>query len=187
MDNEKDNIIFVENNDKLVSSYVVLDIETTGLSPSKNEIIELAAIKVKNNKVLEVYNKLIKPQENISELITSITNISKEMIENSPTIDEIISDFYGFIKDEIIIGYNVCFDLKFINDKCNKYLGFSISNKYIDVMRLVKMIFPNIHHYKQTDIADLFNINIDSAHRALKDCEICNSIYERIKIIGLPN
>ena len=72
---------FLENEEELVNDYVVLDLETTGLSPNKNEIIEIAAIKVKNNKVLEVYNKLIKPDNDISEFITSITDISREMIE----------------------------------------------------------------------------------------------------------
>ena len=179
-------VSFVENDEKFVNSYVVLDLETTGLSPNKNEIIEIAAIKVKNNKVLEVYNKLIKPDNDISEFITSITDISREMIVNAPKINEVIKEFNDFIKDEIIIGYNICFDLNFISDKSVKYLGRDINNKYIDVMKLVKKIFPQIKHYKQTDIASLFNIDTDSAHRALKDCEMCKCIYEKIKIIGLP-
>lgn len=182
----KNESTFFENDEKFVNDYVVLDLETTGLSPNKNEIIEIAAIKVKNDKVLEVYNKLIKPDNGISEFITSITDISKEMIENAPNIKDVIKEFNDFINDEIIIGYNICFDLNFISDKSIKHLGKDINNKYIDVMKLVKTVFPQIKHYKQTDIADLFNIDTDSAHRALKDCEMCKKIYEKIKIIGLP-
>ena len=135
---------FFENDAKLVNDYVVLDLETTGLSPNKNEIIEIAAIKVKNNKVLEVYNKLIKPDNGISEFITSITDISKEMIENAPNIKDVIKEFNDFINDEIIIGYNICFDLNFISDKSVKYLGKDINNKYIDVMKLVKKYFRKL-------------------------------------------
>ena len=182
----KNETSFIENEEEFVNDYVVLDLETTGLSPNKNEIIEIAAIKVKNDKVLEVYNKLIKPDNGISEFITSITDISKEMIENAPNIKDVIKEFNDFINDEIIIGYNICFDLNFISDKSIKHLGKDINNKYIDVMKLVKTVFPQIKHYKQTDIADLFNIDTDSAHRALKDCEMCKKIYDKIKIIGLP-
>ena len=182
----KNESTFFENDEKFVNDYVVLDLETTGLSPNKNEIIEIAAIKVKNDKVLEVYNKLIKPDNGISEFITSITDISKEMIENAPNIKDVIKEFNDFINDEIIIGYNICFDLNFISDKSIKHLGKDINNKYIDVMKLVKTVFPQIKHYKQTDIASLFNIDTNSAHRALKDCEMCKSIYDKIKFIGLP-
>ena len=74
----KNNKSFFENEEEFVNDYVVLDLETTGLNPNKNEIVEIVAIKVKNYKVLEVYNKLIKPDNDISEFITSISieNIS---------------------------------------------------------------------------------------------------------------
>ena len=94
-------------------SFVVLDIETTGLNPSVNEIIELSALKIINNRVVKKFSTLVKPEGKISSYITQLTGISMSMTDNAPDIKTAIKNFYDFCSDSIVVGHNVKFDIGF--------------------------------------------------------------------------
>ena len=98
------------------NNYVVFDIETTGLDPEFDEIIEIGAVKIKDGIKIDTFNSLIKPEYEIDEFITELTGITNEMVENAPSIDEVLPKFMDFIKDYIIIGHNVNFDINFFYD-----------------------------------------------------------------------
>lgn len=101
--------------DMLIDNYCILDLETTGLSCIKNEIIEVGILKVRNNEIVARYSKLVKPKAKVSKKITKITGITNEMLEDKPAIEEIIIEILTFIGDDVIIGHNVLFDLGFIS------------------------------------------------------------------------
>ncbi len=98
----------------MLKSYVCFDLETTGLDPLYNEIIEIGALKVRDGKVAERFMEFIHPQEEISPMITNLTGITNEMVANARPADAVISDFLEFCEDDVLIGHNVSFDYSFM-------------------------------------------------------------------------
>lgn len=166
---------------KWVDNYVLVDIETTGLSPRTDEIIEIGAIKVKENKIIDTYNTLIKIDRNLNPFITKLTGITDKMLETGKETDKALEEFVKFTGNEIIMGHNVNFDINFIYDKCLSYLDYYLSNDFVDTMRIAKHILPDIQNYKLGTLANYFGVDYRSAHRGLKDVEITYEVYNKLK------
>lgn len=160
---------------------MVVDIETTGLSPQYNEIIEIAAIKYKSGEKVDIFSTLVKPEYEIDEYITELTGITNEMVATAPRIGDCIADFKEFIGNEIIVGYNVNFDINFLYDNLLECRDEKLSNNFVDVMRIAKRVLPELSHHRQKDIAEYYGISIDGAHRAKADCLMCNECFENLK------
>jgi len=149
------------------NKFVVFDVETTGLDAENCELIEIGAVKVENGVFTEKFQTLIKPKNKISEFITEINNITNEMTENSPSAEEVIKDFYLFCKGAVLAGYNVGFDMKFI-EKAAEKVGLKFENDVQDVMLLAQQ---NIHirNYKLKSVVKSLGISLMDAHRAYND------------------
>lgn len=160
------------------SDYIVFDIETTGLSPIKNEIIEISALRVENNTITEEFSKLINPECYISSFISKLTGITQSMLYDAPKTDKVIKEFIDFISDSIVIGHNVTFDIGFIDTKLKKYFDSSFSNNYIDTLKIARKFLPNLPSKKLGQIAQHFKLNTDGMHRGLKDCHVTNLCYQ---------
>ncbi|MBQ8298631.1 MAG: 3'-5' exonuclease [Clostridia bacterium] len=154
---------------QIFKDFIVLDVETTGLSSKNDDIIEISAIKFKNYAPTEYMTTLVKPKKEISEEVTKINNITNEMLQNCPNISEVIDSFSEFIKGFNIVGYNLEFDLKFLY--VNNLDLFSEKRKFYDVLELArKVINPDyIKNYKLTTVCEYANLYRDNAHRALSD------------------
>ena len=169
----------------LLSDYIIFDIETTGLDSSYDEVIEIGAIKVKNNKIVSKFNSLVKPKNEIDEYITELTGITNEMVKDAPTIEEILPDFMNYIGNDILIGHNVNFDINFIYDNLYKNKFDVLTNDFIDTMRISRKLLPELPHHRLIDLAKYFKIDSTNNHRSLKDCEITMNVYENLKEIAL--
>lgn len=169
-----------QNKLEFPSDYTVIDIETTGLSTSKNEIIELSALKIRDNKVIDNFSTLIKPENKIGSFITNLTGITNDMVKDSPSIMEALPLFINFLSNDCIMGHNVNFDINFIYDNLKKHFNEELTNDYVDTMRLSRKYckFPS---NKLSYLAEQFNISTVGHHRALKDCEITHFVYQNIK------
>lgn len=165
------------------NEYVVVDIETTGLSPEYDEIIEIGAIRVKDDVVIDKFQSLVKPQHKINEFIEKLTGITNEMLENSPKLNSVLPSLKNFIADSCIIGYNVNFDLNFLYDSFFKELGFELKNNYVDVLRITRLIVnkDEIQNRKLKNIAKYFNLEVDGIHRASKDCILTLQIFIKLQ------
>ncbi|MDD3232485.1 MAG: exonuclease domain-containing protein, partial [Clostridia bacterium] len=143
------------------NKFVVFDVETTGLDSENCELIEIGAVKVENGIFTEKFQTLIKPKNRISEFITEINGITNEMTENSPPAEEVIKDFYVFCKGAVLAGYNVGFDMKFIEKTANK-VGLKFENDVQDVMLLAQQ---NIHikNYKLKSVVKSLGISLIDA------------------------
>lgn len=173
--------IFPEN-------YVVLDIETTGLSAIKNEIIELSALRVENGRTKEEFTTLVKPTGYLSPYITNLTGITKEMLSEAPFIDDALLHFMEFISNSIVIGHNINFDINFIAQKLKECHNVQFENDYIDTLKLARRFLPQLPSKKLGLIAQHFNFNTDGMHRGLKDCVVTNMCYQKfVKIAGASN
>ena len=169
------------NLNRFVDDYVLVDIETTGLSPIQDDIIEIGAIKVKNNEVVDKYSQLININRNISSFTTNLTGITNDMLKTGKMPKVVLEEFVNFVGNSIIIGHNVNFDLGFLCDKCRRYLNYNLNNDYIDTLYLARRLVPNSINYKLGTLAHLFHISYEGAHRGLKDVEITYAVYNKLR------
>lgn len=167
------------------NKYIAFDIETTGLDPMYDEIIEIGAIKIENGKEVEVFSTLVKPKYEIDEFISELTGITNEMVKKSPSIDAVLPKFIDFIKDSIILGHNVNFDINFIYDNLIKCDMNPITNDFIDTLRLSRKLLPELKHHRLSDLADYYNINTVGSHRSLKDVRMTIEVYNNFKKLAL--
>lgn len=165
---------------ELVPDYTVIDIETTGLDPNFDEIIEVSAIRVRSHETVDTFSTLVKPTNEIDEFITELTGITNEMLESAPPIASVLPDFMLFLGSDILIGHNVNFDINFLYDEA-LYLQLSpLRNDFVDTMRLGRKLFPNMPNHKLATMAKELHIKQVTAHRALADCETTKAIYSAI-------
>ena len=162
------------------NNYVVFDIETTGLDPEFDEIIEIGAVKIKDGIKIDTFNSLIKPEYEIDEFITELTGITNGMVENAPSIDEVLPKFMDFIRDYIIIGHNANFDINFIYDNLEELNIPPITNDFVDTLRISRRLIPELKHHKLSDLANYFNIDTNGSHRSLKDVEITLEVLKNL-------
>lgn len=165
------------------SDYVVIDIETTGLSTEWDDIIEIAAIRYENYTEISRFSSLVQPpreddEEFVDPFIEELTGISNEMLATAPSLPDVLPKFNDFIGSSLLIGHNVNFDINFLYDNFEYYLHLPLSNDFIDTMRISRRLHPEESHHRLRDLIARYNINITGAHRAAYDCESTNAIYK---------
>lgn len=151
----------------LNNTYVVFDIETTGLDLMNNGITEIGAVKIVKGKIVEQFQTLVKPDYAISEDNIAITGITPEMVKDSPKIGSVIPDFMKFIEGSIIVAHNAEFDCKFIK----RFAGaeeYEVNNKVLDTMEMTRKYLPFLKRADLATLAEHFGI-IFHHHRALSD------------------
>ena len=163
-----------------IDNYTIIDIETTGLDPKVDEIIEISALKVRDNKIISEYSTLINPQQEINDFIINLTGITNEMVKDKPTIKNSLNDYFNFLDNDVIIGHNINFDINFLYDNSIKYYDKPFENDYIDTLRLSRK-YLSLENNKLETIANFFKIDYSGAHRSLKDCYITFSVYNELK------
>lgn len=168
-----------ENKSLLIypDNYVVLDIETTGLSPFQNEIIELSALRIVDGKIQDECSMLVKPLGTLNYFITNLTGITQQMLSNAPGIKEALEEFTEFVSNSIIIGHNINFDIKFIDTKRQESHNLPFDNDFIDTLTLARKHLPQLKSKKLEFIAKHFNLETKGMHRGLKDCKVTNHCY----------
>lgn len=163
---------------KKVNDYTVVDIETTSLDSYYGEILEISAIKVRNNKIVDEFSELIKTSEEIGYFTTRLTGITNEMvIKDGKELIAVLQSFKEFVNDDIIVGHNVNFDINFLYDSMKENLGIYLVNDYIDTLRLSRKVLPRLKHHKLDDLIDYFGLKKREEHRALNDCILTNQVY----------
>lgn len=149
-------------------SVVVFDLETTGLSSNKDEIIELGACKIENGKITQTFQTLIKPSIPIPEETIKVHGITDKMVENCPSFKDVCGDFYKFAHGSVLVAYNAEFDKGFIDFHAGKLL-YKFDNDVIDAMAVAKMMFKGLANYKLVTVLNKMGIVNEGAHRAVHD------------------
>lgn len=184
-------------------NYTVIDIETTGLDPNFDSIIEIAAIKVVNNSIESTFSSLVKPPVieydeeyddcdflsdddghkyyYVDDYISNLTHITNEMLDTAPEVKDVLDNFVNFISDDILVGHNVNFDINFLYDNLLDYCDYKLTNDFIDTLRLCRRLHKELTHHRLSDMVEFYKIDTSSAaHRALSDCETTNKLFERL-------
>lgn len=157
---------------------VIFDIETTGLSPDNDAVVELCALKVEDGIVTDEFSSLVNPYMHISEAASDINGITDDMVKDAPGIDIVIREFKDFIGDSVLSGHNIKnFDLKFIQRDALIHIGRELSNDYIDTVLIARRLLPDLTSRSLGALADHYGVSYEGAHRALADCRINLSVF----------
>lgn len=159
-------------------SYVVFDLETTGLSPKYAEIIEIGAVKTENGRVTGRFQTYVKPYGRIPKAITELTGITEEMTAGAPHIEDALPKFLEFIGDGILFAHNAPFDCRFIGTAC-VLLGYDVKNEVRDSLELARKYIRS-ENYKLETLKSLLSIKRPS-HNAIDDCLVTHALIEECK------
>ena len=173
--NEMNNLI--KNN-----TFVIIDIETNGLNYEEDDIIELCAIKMKNGEIIDRYTSLCKPRLPIKKEIEQITGITNDMVKLAPSSKEVVENFLKFVEDAILVGYNISFEVNFINRIANNE-NYAINNKTIDCLEYVKKLYPNLKNYKMNSSLNAMGFEILDDYSCISSAQAITKMF--LKIIDL--
>lgn len=162
---------------KKLGGYVFLDLETTGLDPACDKIIEIAALKVTASGERAIFEELLNPGLRITPFITGLTGITPEMLEQAPSFGEIKTQFLDFIGDNTIVAHNASFDISFVEAA----LGYKPDNTVLDSLELGKLLWPQLNSYALRSLARTLEVTIETSHRALPDVLILEQVFLRMQ------
>jgi DNA polymerase III epsilon subunit family exonuclease len=164
---------------ELPENYTVIDIETTGLSGHKCQIIEVAAARYREHTESGVYVSLAYA-EYIPHFITDLTGISQEMVESAPVESVVLDELMDFIGDDTLIGHNIVrFDAPFIETRYRFLIdrSFSLKNRTIDTLALARRAMPDLRNHQLGTVTSALAIRNTNAHRALSDVDATHQCY----------
>lgn len=161
-------------------TYVVLDCETTGLEAVSSEIIEIAALRVVQKEVKDIFNQLIKPKSRISEEITRITGITNEIVEGYPSLSEVAPKFMKFIEGSVLVMHNAEFDLSFLNQHIFLPRKKPLQNTVVCTLKASRYALPHLTSHKLVSLAQHFGIPVKNSHRALGDAETTYELWFKL-------
>lgn len=163
------------------SNYVIVDIETSGLSPEKNEIIEIGAVKVINNEIVDTFNMFVKSVIPISSVIEKLTGISNQLLEiEGQEPSHVLLQFNTFIENYPLIAHNSSFDKGFIDQALIMNSMDPINNVWIDTLAIAKQNVSDIKSYSLKALTEHFKIESETTHRGISDCLATKSLYDKL-------
>ena len=160
----------------LNDTYVVFDLETTGLSPEKNRIIEIGAVKVENGAITQRFSTFVNPDVPIPYEIEKLTGINDNMVLPAPFIETALPEFLKFCGDAVLVGHNASFDVSFIAHNCARQ-NIPFSPTVVDTVALAQMLLPSLSRFKLDTVAKALNISLENHHRAVDDAGATAEIF----------
>lgn len=166
---------------ELKNRFIAFDVETTGLSPKNNKIIEVAAVLFENGEITKKYGTLVNPEVIIPYSATAINHITNEMIQYAPKEELAYAELVDFLGDAlnqqtVICAHNASFDMNFLSETLMR-LGYNGKIRYIDTLSLSRSLVKGLYNYKQDTVAMHFGLVNSQSHRAVSDAEICGKIF----------
>jgi len=160
----------------MIRSYVSIDLETTGLNPKLDKIIEIGAVKVLEGKAAESFHTYVNPGRQLEQRIVELTGISQEQVDGAPYIEEVLLKLIAFLEDLPLLGHRVLFDYSFLKKAAvNGKIPFE--KQGIDTLRIARCFLPQLEHRTLPYLCQYYEISHD-AHRALADAEATSSLYQ---------
>ena len=154
---------------------ISLDIETTGLDPKTDAIIEIGAVKFDDKRVIDEFSTLINPRKPINTFITNLTGITNAMVMNAPLLTDVYSDFERFVGDSPILGQNIGFDISFFY----RFDGLK-QNPLVDTYELAAVLLPTAPRYGLGSLCHQLGVVLTDAHRAINDARATMGVYRKL-------
>lgn len=162
-------------------TFVVFDVETTGLDITNDRITEIGAVRIVDGKIVDCFTTLVNPQVKISAKITELTGIDDEMVRSKPTFSEICGDFYKYIDGAVMVAHNASFDMSMMRAHFDRE-NYVFQNDYYDTLKISRSTVKGLSNYKLNTVCDHFGIEF-LHHRAMSDAHATAKLF--IELINL--
>ena len=159
------------------TTFVVFDLETFGLNSHKNEIIEIGAIKLKGTRIVDTFSSFVNPNKIIPKRISELTHITQDMVDNAPTIEDVLPKFLEFTKDAVMVAHNSAFDMGFIRRDAKKYMGIDYKPPVIDTLQMARDLYPDLKGYNLDRLNKTFKLSLENHHRAIDDAQSTAKLF----------
>ncbi len=164
----------------MAEKFVAVDIETTGLNPTTERIIEIGAVSVENGKITGEFDMLINPGRQLSSFITGLTGITDAMLENALTIQEALPHFLEFVGEDILLGHHLSFDYSFLKKNIVNIRG-NFERLGMDTLKIARKALPGLESYSLSSLCGHYHIKNVHAHRACDDARATVELYFCLK------
>lgn len=162
------------------ATYVVFDVETTGLSAVYDTIIELAAVKMKNGEIVDRFESFANPKHPLSATTIELTGITDDMVKDAPDPEEVLKRFYEWSEDAVLVAHNATFDIGFLNVGYKKIGLNKVTNPVIDTLELARLLYPELKNHRLNTLAKKFDVELTQHHRAIYDAEATGHLLQRM-------
>lgn len=164
----------------MINSYISVDLETTGLNPKLDKIIEVGMVKVCGGEVTDTYSKLLNPRRALKEEIVSLTGITDSMLTEAVSMDQVIHEIFEFCNGFPLLGHHIIFDYSFLKQAATNY-GLNFEEDGIDTLALCRRFMPYEEKKNLSNACKYFGIELDGAHRAFADAMAAHMLYQSMK------
>jgi ATP-dependent DNA helicase DinG len=168
--------------------FAIIDFETTGDSPSKDEIIQIGLVIINNMQIETVYSSFIRPSRSIPPFIQSLTGITDSMVAVAPELEEVVQQILPLLADCVLVGHNISFDLSFLQWALSQSGYYPFTGKILDTMDGLRLLYPTLGSYQLSFVASSFQIPHDRPHQADCDAQATAAIWLKCveKLLSLP-
>lgn len=162
----------------MINSYVCIDLETTGLNPKTDKIIEIGAVKVVNGQVTDTFSTYVNPGRKLEERIVELTGILQAQVDEAPEMTQVMPELITFLENYPLLGHRILFDYSFLK-KAAVNQKFSFEKQGIDTLRIARCFLPQLEKRSLEFLCKYYEIP-HHAHRALADAEATVALYHRL-------
>ncbi|MBX6342654.1 MAG: 3'-5' exonuclease, partial [Thermomicrobiaceae bacterium] len=166
--------------DDLPRDYVVVDVETTGLKPLRARLIEVAAIRYRGGAEAERFSTLVNPDRRVPAYITQLTGIDEARLAGAPPFRDVASSLLRFLGDDLVVGFNVAFDLGFINAELKRLGRPGLTNPWLDLLPLANQLVPGVRKPGLDALCRSLGLPLGERHRAEPDAEATALLFGRL-------
>ena len=164
----------------MTDTYIALDLETTGLNPAKDRILEIGAVKVRGGQIQETYETLVNPGVRISGRIEELTGITNQMAAGGMDTRTAVAGLVEFCEDLPLLGHNILFDYSFVKQNAVN-LNLEFEKEGIDTLKIARTLFPDMEHRSLQALCCYYRISQERAHRAASDALSAMELYRRMR------
>lgn len=162
----------------MINSYVCIDLETTGLNPKTDRIIEIGAVKVVEGRIADTFSTYVNPGRKLEERIVELTGIAQEQVDDAPEIIQVLPGLVAFLEDYPLLGHRILFDYSFLK-KAAVNQKISFEKQGIDTLRIARCFLPELEKRSLEFLCKHYEIP-HHAHRALADAEATSVLYQKL-------
>ena len=163
--------------DLSTTEFVVVDVETTGLSPAADRVCEVGAIKYAAGKEKGRYQTLVDPERDMPESARAVHGITEEMLDDAPPFAKIAPDLRKFLARTVLVAQNASFDVSFLNAEFERAGLSKLAIPVVDTIALARKVRPGLWSYNLDSLARSFRVSVSKRHRSIGDCEVTGEIF----------
>lgn len=162
----------------MIDTYISIDLETTGLNPKQDRIIEIGAVKVVKGQAVEEFSSFVNPGRKLEERIVELTGISDGQLQNAPSIEEVFPELEKFLGDMPFVGHSILFDYSFLK-KAAVNMNRTFEKSAVDTLKIARKYLADLEHRSLDYLCSYYQIP-HHAHRALQDAEATSRLYHKL-------